>query len=129
MNTENNTFGQALEAMRAGHLVSRAGWVGKGLRVFMQVPSEVPSEVIHRMTSLPVAAKALAMERGRPLRYSNQFALLFPDNTVNGWVPSSSDALATDWTIHDHHVVAGETVGMAVPMPGNVHEINTEAED
>lgn len=119
MTTDQN-FGQALAALQAGKLVSRAGWNGKGLRVFMQVPSQVPAEIIHRMTSLPVAAKAAAMERGLPLRYSNQFALLHSDNRVDGWVPSSSDTLATDWCIHSPHVVAGDTVGTAVPMPGNL---------
>jgi hypothetical protein len=118
--TTNQNFGQALAAMQIGQLVSRAGWNGKGLRVFMQVPSHVPAEIIHRMTSLPLAAKAAAMARGLPLRYSNQFALLHSDNRVDGWVPSSSDALATDWQIHDPYAVAGETVGSATPMPGNL---------
>lgn len=115
MTTDQN-FGQALAAMQAGQLVSRASWHNKGLRVFMQVPSQVPAEIIHRMTSLPVAAKAAAMERGLPLRYCFQFALLHPDNQVHGWTPSPSDALATDWCIHDPYAVAGETVGTAVPM-------------
>jgi hypothetical protein len=119
MTTDQN-FGQALAAMQRGQLISRAGWAGKGLRVFMQVPSEVPAEIIHRMTSLPVAAKAAAMERGLPLRYSNQFAILFPDNAVHSWVPSASDTLATDWCIHDPFAVAGETVGTAVPMQSNL---------
>jgi len=34
------------------------------------------------------------------LKYRNQFALVNPDNTINGWVPSSSDALADDWKIY-----------------------------
>ena len=119
MTTDQN-FGQALEALQAGKLVSRASWHDKGLRVFMQVPSEVPAQIIHRMTSLPVAAKAAAMERGLPLRYRFQFALLYPDNQVHSWTPSPSEVLATDWCIHDPYAVAGETVGTAVPMQGNL---------
>lgn len=88
--------------------------------VFMQIPSEVPAEVIHRMTSLPTVVKATAMERGMPLRYSNQFGALHFDNTVQGWLPTSSDVLAADWRIHDPYAVAGETVGTAVPMQGNL---------
>jgi hypothetical protein len=112
----NQSFGQAVEAMKQGQLVSRDGWNGKGLMVFMQVPSEVPADIIPRMTSLPPAAKAVALERQAPLRYSNQMALLNPDNTVQGWAPSSSDTLATDWCIHTSYVVAGETVGTAKPL-------------
>lgn len=102
--------------MKQGKIVSREGWNGKGLFVFMQVPSEVPSEIIPRMTSLPAAAKEKAIERGLPLRYSDQMALLKPDNTVNGWAPSAPDTLADDWCIHAPYVVAGETVGTAKPL-------------
>ena len=119
MTTDQN-FGQALAAMQRGLPVSRAGWSTSGLRVFMQIPSEVPPEVIHRMTSLPTAVKATAMERGLPLRYSNQFGALHEDNTIHGWLPSSSDVLATDWRVHDPYAVAGETVGTAVPMQGSL---------
>jgi hypothetical protein len=109
------TFGQAIEAMKQGKLVSRDGWNGKGLFVFMQVPSEVPIDVITRMTSLPPAAKEVAISRCLPLRYSSQMALLSPDNSVSGWAPSAPDTLANDWCIHEPFVVAGETVGAASP--------------
>jgi hypothetical protein len=41
---------------------------------------------------------------------------VYPDNSLHGWQPSGSDALATDWEIHAEHVVAGETVGTATPL-------------
>lgn len=109
----NQTFGQAVEAMKQGKIVSREGWNGKGMFVFMQVPSEVPSDIIPKMTSLPAAVKAKVIERGQPLRYQNQLAIVYPDNNVYGWLASPSDCLGTDWCIHDTHVVAGETVGTA----------------
>ena len=85
--------------------------------VFMQIPSEVPIEVIHRMTSLPTVLKATAMERGLPLRYANQFGALHLDNIIHGWMPTSSDILATDWCIHNPYAVARGTVGEAIPNP------------
>lgn len=115
MKTTNQTFDKALEGLKAGKIVSRAGWNGKGLFVFQQVPSEVPSEIIPRMTSLPTAVKDRCSSRGLPMKYSNQFAIVHPDNSVNGWVPSSSDIMANDWEIEEH-VVAGDTVGTASPL-------------
>lgn len=110
------TFGQAVEAMKQGKLVSREGWNGKGLFVFMQVPSEVPVAIIPKMTSLPAAVKEAVLSRQMPLRYKNQFAIVYPDNSVSGWAPSSSDSLANDWVIHGEFVVAGDTVGTATPI-------------
>lgn len=114
----NQNIGQATEAMKQGLICSREGWNGKGLFVFRQVPSQVPTEIIPKMTSLPEMVKAKVAERGLPLTYQNQFAIVYPDNSVHGWAPSSSDALATDWCIHSNHVTAGETVGTATPIEG-----------
>lgn len=123
----NQTFGQAVEAMKQGKLVSREAWNKLEVFVFMQVPSEVPAEIIQKMTSLPQEVKDKVIERGLPLRYQNQLAMVYPDNNVYGWVASPSDCLETDWCIHEaptwgeqqHEapfVVAGETVGTAKPI-------------
>lgn len=100
------TFGHAIEALKAGKRVCRVGWNGKGLFVFMQVPAQIAAEVVPRMTSLPQSVKDEISRRaqdGGPdgLSYSNQLALVKPDNSVNGWAPSAADALAEDWTVLD----------------------------
>ena len=110
------TFGQAIEALKEGKIVSRAGWNGKGLFVFRQVPSEVPSEIIPKMTSLPQAVKEVFIKSGGSIKYQNQFCIVYPDNSLHGWQPSGSDALATDWEIYSAHLVASETVGTATPL-------------
>ena len=119
---DNQTFGQAIETMKGGRIVSREEWGGK-MFLFMQVPSEVPAAIIPRMTSLPDAVKDVVAARGLPLRYQDQFALVHLNNDVCGWSPSPSDALATDWQSHDGypqfiegHLIAGETVGTAKPL-------------
>ena len=94
--TTNHTFGQAIEALTQGKMISRAGWNGKGMFVFRQVPSEVPAAIIPKMTSLPELVKEKLAERGVPLRYENQMALVNADSTINGWVASSSDTLASE---------------------------------
>ncbi len=113
---QNQTFGQAIEALKEGKIVSRAGWNGKGLFVFRQVPSSVPNDIIPKMTSLPQSVKDVLVNSGAPITYQNQFCIVHPDNSLHGWQPSGSDALASDWEIHGEHVVAGETVGTATPL-------------
>lgn len=109
------TFGQALEALRQGGIVSRAEWMASGV-IFRQVPSMVPADIIPRMTSLPPAVKAMAASRNLPLRYQNQFAVLTPYNDVRSWSPSIEDIEATDWIIDPPHVIASDTVGTATPL-------------
>lgn len=92
-------FGQAIEALKAGKRVAREGWNGKGLFVFMQVPAEINEEIVPKMQSLPQSVKDEFAKRGGSIRYSNQMALVAPNNSINGWAPSSSDTLAEDWVI------------------------------
>ena len=98
---ENQNFGQAIEALKQGKRVARQGWNGKGLFIFMQVPSEISEEIVPKMQSLPQSVKDEFARRGGSISYSNQMALVNPNNSINGWAPSSSDTLAEDWIILD----------------------------
>lgn len=99
--TTNHTFGEAVEAAKAGKRIAREGWNGKGLFVFQQVPSDINEDVIPRMQSLPQSVKDEFAKRGGGIRYRNQLAMVYPDNTVYGWVASPSDVLENDWCILD----------------------------
>lgn len=108
------TFGAAIRAMMDGLPVTRSGWNGKGLFVFRQVPSLVPSGVVPRMTSLPERVREVLVSRGFALRYKDQFCLVSPDSTLQGWAPSAPDVLADDWDVFDPFsgfTVASDTVG------------------
>lgn len=94
-------FGYAVDALKQGKRVARAGWNGKGMFVFRQVPAEIPSDVIPNMQSLPNSVKAEFGRRGGSIRYSDQLALVKPDNSISGWAPSTADSLAEDWEILD----------------------------
>lgn len=66
-------FGEALEAMQAGHKVSRSGWNGKGLSAFIT-----------------------------DLRIADHITRMFVLESKSGfaqWVPSASDLLAEDWEV------------------------------
>ena len=109
----NQTFGQAIEALKQGQIARREGWTGF---IFRQVPSKVPAETIPKMTSLPPAVKAKLIATGEPITYQNQLAIVCPDNSIHGWQPTVEDSLAADWEIDGEHVVASETVGTATPL-------------
>ncbi len=120
------TFGQAIKAAQLGKRISREGWNGKGMFVFVQVPSEVPEAIVPKMSSLPPEVKAELVRRGGSISYHNQMALVYPDSKIYGWTPSPSDALADDWCIHhEESLTLGEykaapveeTVGTATPLP------------
>lgn len=107
----NLTFGGAIKALKQGKRVSRKGWNGKGLFVFMQVPSNVPKDIVPKMSSLPQTVKDELWFRfinkeeiglkDTDLKYRNQLCIVYPDNTISSWNPSSSDCLEEDWIILD----------------------------
>jgi hypothetical protein len=100
MNEQIN-FGQAIEALKQGKRVARNGWNGKGLFIFMQVPYEIGFDIIPRMQSLPHSVKDEFAKRKGAITYQNQLAIVYPNNSIHGWSPSSSDALAEDWVVLD----------------------------
>jgi hypothetical protein len=98
---EDLNFGQAIEALKQGKRVARKGWNGKGMFVFQQVPSEISEDIVPKMQSLPQSVKDEFAKRGGSIRYKNQLAMVYPDNTIFGWVASPSDVLEEDWCILD----------------------------
>lgn len=92
-------FGQAIEALKEGKLVTREGWNGKGLFVMKQIPAEIGLEIIPKMQSVQESAKKVLVSRGTTLKYENQMLIIKPNGTADSWVPSSSDVFAEDWTI------------------------------
>lgn len=111
----NGTFGEAVKALQDGQRLQRSGWNGTGMFVFMQVPAVIPEAVVPNMQSLPQTVKdefarrfkeahdspETQSESAYTISYSNQLALVGPTNIINGWAPSVSDALATDWKVLD----------------------------
>jgi hypothetical protein len=93
------TFGQAIEALKAGQKVARESWNGKGMFVFKQVPSPIKPEIVPNMTSLPQSVKDEFIKREQGPNYQNQMAIVKPDGSVDSWVASSSDTFAEDWCI------------------------------
>lgn len=104
----NLNFGQAVEAMKQGKMVSRQGWNGKNMFVFMQIPATIEKEIVPKMQSLPELVKKEFEKRFNDeslqvsaINYSNQMAIVNSSNLICGWSPSTTDALSEDWTIYE----------------------------
>ena len=83
-------FGMALQALRAGLRVARAGWNGKGMFVYY-----VPAAAYLAQTG--VARKYFGEHAHVP--YAAYLAIKNVNDTVSTWVPSINDVLAEDWVV------------------------------
>lgn len=92
-------YGQAIQAVDQGEIISRLGWNGKGRFVFKQVPCEIGKDIIPKMQSVPQKAKDHILALGVTLKYRNQMAICDSDGNVDSWVASSSDTFATDYFV------------------------------
>lgn len=82
-------FGHAIEAMKGGKAVQRAGWNGRGMFVYYVPAGKYPAR-----TGI---AKEFFGEELVP--YEAYFAIKNVGGTVSTWVPSINDCLAEDWLI------------------------------
>lgn len=86
-------FGKALNALKDGKKVSRAGWNGKGMWVAYQkaYPEGIP---INKNT-----AEATGIQEGTVCRFLPYLVVKTADDSFVPWLPSQTDVLAEDWSI------------------------------
>ena len=84
------SFGLAIEALKLGDRVSRAGWNGKGMFLFAVPGSESKVNQFSLKDTYPENARFTI----RP--HINMFTV---DGEVVPWVASQTDILADDWRI------------------------------
>ena len=87
---EGMSFGQALEAIKAGKRIARTGWNGKGMFVYLVPPASY---------AVQTGAATEYFGAGSMVPYNAYMAIKNVDGTVSTWVPSVNDCLATDWLI------------------------------
>lgn len=83
-------FGKALDALKAGGRITRAGWNGKGMFAYLVPAASYPVQT--------GAAKEHFGE-GSLVPYRPYLALKTVDEDVTVWQPSVSDILADDWQV------------------------------
>lgn len=89
------TFGQALDALKLGSKISREGWNGKGMYLWLLPAAEVPAEWCKEPH-----LKKLAEENGGKLDCLASIRMKTADGKVlTGWLASQTDLMAEDWKI------------------------------
>ena len=87
---DNMTFGIAIEALKKGKKVARAGWNGKGMFLYY-----VPVGAYAPCTEI---AASLVNENGL-VEYGAYIAMKTAQGNVVPWLASQTDMLAEDWII------------------------------
>lgn len=95
----NMTFGQALEALKCGFKVARAGWNGKGMFLWLK-----PAATVQAEWCKDPKLKMLAEENGGSIAALGTICMYTHDSTgrkaiLTGWLASQSDMLMEDWYI------------------------------
>ena len=90
-------FGKAIELLKAGKKVTRRGWNGKGMFLWLKPGTEIKSE----WCKDPVL-KELAEQNGGTILGIPTICMFTHDSTgrnaiLTGWLASQSDMLLEDW--------------------------------
>lgn len=89
-------FGQAIEALKAGKLVTRAGWNGRGMYLWLLPAANVKAEWCREPH-----LKKVAEDNGGSIEALGSIRMMTADKKVlTGWLASQTDVLAEDWSIY-----------------------------
>lgn len=92
-----NNFGVAIEALKQGKRVARAGWNGKGMYLWL-----LPAATIDAAWCREAHLKEVAEANGGQIDALGSIRMLTADRKVlTGWLASQTDILAEDWEIMD----------------------------
>ena len=93
--SKNNTFGIAIEALKAGSRVARAGWNGKGMYLWL-----LPAAIVKAEWCREPHLKAMAEANGGEIEALGSIRMMTADKKIlTGWLASQTDILAEDWII------------------------------
>lgn len=96
-------FGKAIEALKEGKKVSRSGWNGKGMFLFL-VPGSTFQ--VNRAPLLGIYPE------GTTINYCPHIDMKTADDKIVPWLASQTDVLAEDWGI-----VEAVSPSVATPEP------------
>lgn len=93
------TFGDAIEALKIGRRVTRAGWNGRGMYLWLMPAATVKAEWCREPH-----LKRLAEENGGEIECLGSIRMFTVDASgrravLTGWLASQSDMLAEDWIV------------------------------
>lgn len=88
--TNGMTFGLAVDALKKGLKVTRNGWKGKGMFLFL-----VPGSVF-KVNRAPLLG---LYPEGAEINYCPHIDMRTSDGKVVPWLASQTDVLAEDWSV------------------------------
>ena len=92
---EEITFGEALEALKIGKKVTRRGWNGRGMFLWLKPASLIKSEWCRDPFLID-----LANANGGEIHALGTICMFTTDKKIlTGWLASQSDMLSEDWSI------------------------------
>ena len=89
---ESMTFGLAVETLKRGKKVARAGWNGRGMFLFL-----VPGSTF-KVNRAPLLG---IYPEGTEINHCPHIDMKTADGKIVPWLTSQADVLAEDWTIVD----------------------------
>jgi hypothetical protein len=94
---ENLTFGAAIEALKQGKKVTRDGWNGKGMYLWLK-----PATTIKAEWCKDTMLKEIVDSNGGEAEALGIICMKTADNKIlTGWLASQTDMLSEDWLIID----------------------------
>lgn len=88
-------FGEAIEALKQGKKVARAGWNGKGMYLWL-----MPAATIKAEWCKEPHLKSLAELNGGEIEALGSIRMFTADKKIlTGWLASQTDILSEDWMI------------------------------
>lgn len=95
-------FGEAIEALKAGKKVTRKGWNGKDMYLWLMPAATVKAEWCKEPH-----LKELAEKNGGEVECLGSIRMKTADNKVlTGWLASQTDMLSEDWEIYGENCCA-----------------------
>lgn len=89
-------FGQALENLKQGKKITRQGWNGKNMFLWLK-----PSTVIKSDWCKDQLLKELCDNNGGEIEALGTICMKTADNKIlTGWLASQTDMLSEDWLIY-----------------------------
>lgn len=96
----NQDIGYAVEALKNGCRVRRAGWNGRGMFLFLRPAAEaIPTKVIPDPAIRAVIESEVGGETFDAVGSVRMFTA--DKKVLTGWLASQSDLLAEDWEVID----------------------------
>ncbi len=101
--TDAMSFGHAIEALKAGQKVARAGWNGKGMFIVLMSALHLPPFNTQGTDRKVNDRTAKWIGEDKPLDSQPYFAMYTASGQWQpGWLASQADMLANDWRVLTH---------------------------